>query len=96
MCDTIKRLNLMKNMTANKMRKLEAIQTEYKQMVKDSSDAVEMDAGESKEAQKLRSLENRLDKAQMKCNEAEHIMKVYEQMKAKLQQVSCLPITACL
>ena len=35
--------------------------------------------------QKLRSLENRLDKANLKCKEAEHIQKTYLQIKAKLE-----------
>ena len=34
--------------------------------------------------QRLRNLENRLDKAQLKCKEAEHIRKTYEQIKKKL------------
>ena len=36
--------------------------------------------------QKIRDLENRLDKANLKCKEAEHIRKTYEQIKAKLEQ----------
>lgn len=37
--------------------------------------------------QHLRQLENRLDKARLKSQEAEHISKVYEKIKAHLQQV---------
>ncbi|MGH0152943.1 UNVERIFIED_CONTAM: hypothetical protein FKN15_022966 [Acipenser sinensis] len=36
----------------------------------------------------LRSLENRLEKAQLKCQEAEHIMKVYLKLKEHLQEES--------
>ena len=36
--------------------------------------------------QELRSLENRLDKARLKCKEAEHIRKTYEQIKGKLEE----------
>ena len=33
----------------------------------------------------LRNLENRLDKAELKCNEAEQIKKTYLQIKSKLE-----------
>ena len=35
--------------------------------------------------QNLRVLENRLEKAQLKCQEAEHIMRGYLKLKAHLQ-----------
>ena len=35
--------------------------------------------------QKQRDLENRLDKANLKCREAEHIQKTYLQIKMKLE-----------
>merc|ERR1712135_116736 len=44
------------------------------------------DKGESDSAQHLRQLENRLDKARLKSQEAEHISKVYEKIKGHLQQ----------
>ena len=34
----------------------------------------------------MRNLENRLDKAELKCNEAEQIKKTYLQIKAKLEE----------
>lgn len=37
--------------------------------------------------QHLRQLENRLDKARLKSQEAEHICKVYEKIKGHLQEV---------
>ncbi|CAH1786887.1 unnamed protein product [Owenia fusiformis] len=85
-CDTIKRLNALKHQTANKQKKLEEVQTQYNQMVKDASDAIETDSGESPDAQRLRNLENRLDKSKLKCNEADHIRKTYEQIRGKLQE----------
>ena len=42
--------------------------------------------GESPEAQRLRGLENNLDKANMKCQEAEHIASAYRAIIDKLQQ----------
>ena len=43
--------------------------------------------GDSVEAQKLRMLENRLEKAIVKCNESTHISKTYEYIVQKLQEV---------
>ena len=36
-------------------------------------------------SQKQRDLENRLDKSVLKCREAEHIQKTYQQIKMKLE-----------
>jgi len=36
-------------------------------------------------SQKQRDLENRLDKSNLKCREAEHIQKTYLQIKMKLE-----------
>ena len=36
-------------------------------------------------SQKQRDLENRLDKSNLKCREAEHIQKTYLQIKIKLE-----------
>lgn len=45
-------------------------------------------AGESESAQMLRVLENRFDKANIKCVEANHINNTYKQILTKLQDVS--------
>lgn len=50
-CDTVKRLNSLRHHTANKQKKLEKLQTQYEQMVQDSSEAVATDKGESADAQ---------------------------------------------
>lgn len=84
--DLVNILNKHKYMTTKKQKELEELQTQHAQMTKDSENAVATDAGESEEAQKLRNLENQLDKASLKCKEAEHIRKTYEQIKAKLEQ----------
>lgn len=82
--DKVNILNNMRYKTVKQQKRLEELTTQYNQMVKDSSDAVATDAGDSNDAQRLRNLENRLDKARLKCQEAEHIRKTYEQIKAKL------------
>ena len=60
-------------------------QARYEALVADQEAAEATDVGESPEGQRLRSLENRYDKAQLKCTEAEHIKQTYE-------QVSCLSL----
>ncbi|KAK2155197.1 hypothetical protein LSH36_246g02041 [Paralvinella palmiformis] len=84
--DRINILNLLRYETVKKQKRVEELKTQYEQVEKETEAAVETDAGESEEAQKIRDLENRLDKANLKCKEAEHIRKTYEQIKAKLEQ----------
>jgi len=83
--DSTNRLNLQVYRTSQKQKRVEELRTQYDQMLKDASDAVATDSGDSPEAQELRSLENRLDKARLKCKEAEHIHKTYEQIKGQLE-----------
>lgn len=87
-CDSKKRLNALKSTSEARRRKLNELQTQHDQMIKDKSAAEELDKGESEAAQHLRQLENRLDKARLKSQEADHISKVYEKIKAHLQQES--------
>ena len=82
--DKVNILNNLRYKTVKQQKRLEELCTQYDQMQKDSSDAMATDAGDSDDAQRLRNLENRLDKARLKCQEAEHIRKTYEQIKAKL------------
>ena len=53
-CDTVKRLNALRHQTASKQKKLEELQTQYNQMMKDASEAVATDKGESADAQVIR------------------------------------------
>lgn len=84
-CDTMKRLNALKHHTAQKQKRLEKLQTEYQQMVDDSSEAVATDKGESKDAQSMRYLENSYDKTKLKIDEASHLKRIYEDIKRKLE-----------
>ncbi|RNA22272.1 coiled-coil domain-containing protein [Brachionus plicatilis] len=86
--DHIKRLNAIKHENATKLKHLEELQTRYNQVVKDADEAVKTDAGESETAMRLRLLENRLNKAELKCNEALTIQRTYNQIKAHLLQES--------
>lgn len=82
--DHMKRLNAIKHENALKQKTLEEYQTRYDQMVKDADEAVKTDAGESETAVRLRLLENRLNKAELKCNEAVTIQRTYNQIKSHL------------
>lgn len=48
--DQIKRLNQLKHQTASRQKRVEELQTQYNSMVKDASEAVATDAGESEDA----------------------------------------------
>jgi hypothetical protein len=50
-CDTVKRLNALRHQTATKQKRLEDLQTQYGQMQKDASEAVNTDKGQSADAQ---------------------------------------------
>jgi hypothetical protein len=84
----MKRLNAIKHANTVKQKTLEEYQTRYNQMVKDADEAVKTDAGESETAVRLRLLENRLNKAELKCNEAITIQRTYNQIKSHLLQES--------
>ena len=84
----MKRLNALKHANTVKQKTLEEYQTRYNQMVKDADEAVKTDAGESETASRLRLLENRLNKAELKCNEAITIQRTYNQIKSHLLQVN--------
>ena len=89
-CDTVKRSNAMNHITVSKQKRLEELQTQYNQMVKDSSDAVATDKGESADAQQMRYLENSYDKVSMKTEEAKQVQRVYLDIKARFEQVRFL------
>ncbi|XP_074655355.1 outer dynein arm-docking complex subunit 3-like isoform X2 [Tubulanus polymorphus] len=83
-CDTKKKLNALRHVTMSKQKRLSELKMQYEQMEKDASDAVATEAGDSEDAQRLRNLENKLDKAQLKCNEADRIRKTYEVIKVNM------------
>ncbi|PAA57121.1 hypothetical protein BOX15_Mlig032824g1, partial [Macrostomum lignano] len=84
--DTKKKLNALKHMTAVKQRKLDELQQENKEMEQDAEEAKATEEGESYEGRRLRDLENKMDKTNMKLKEAEHIKRTYEQIKSRLQE----------
>ncbi|XP_046899875.1 coiled-coil domain-containing protein 151 [Hypomesus transpacificus] len=100
-CDKRKRLNALKHTTQTCRRRLEGLQLQYQSIKLESSRGPQPDAqrqeeeaksegeaGEEHPQKNLRVLENRLEKAQLKCQEAEHIMRGYLKLKAHLQEES--------
>lgn len=79
-------MNALKHQCNTREKKLQQLQTEYEQMVKDAEEAMNTDAGESQEAQTLRVLENRLDKMNLKCSEAKRIRTTYERILEHLKE----------
>ncbi|CAH3143122.1 unnamed protein product [Pocillopora meandrina] len=85
-CEAEKKLNACKHQRNTREKKLAALETEYNQLVKDAEEVSSTDAGESAEAQKLRSLENGLDKMILKVNEAKKIKTIYEGLLEQLKE----------
>ncbi|CAH8453814.1 unnamed protein product [Schistosoma turkestanicum] len=84
-CDAKKKLNSLKHVIVQKEKKIEQIKSRYREIMEVIEYGNATDAGTNKEGKLLRTLENRLDKAQLKYHEAEHIRKTYEQIKEKLE-----------
>ncbi|XP_018097535.1 outer dynein arm-docking complex subunit 3 isoform X1 [Xenopus laevis] len=101
LCDKMKRLNAMHHQAEKKRKHLEELQTEYQQRELELQGKMEGEEGPSQdeqdeaadkeevpEQQSMRLLENRLEKAQLKCQEAEHIFSVYQKLKEHMQDES--------
>ncbi|XP_064180131.1 coiled-coil domain-containing protein 151 [Anguilla rostrata] len=87
-CDRMKKLNALRHSAETRRRRLEELQQQY-DSIQAQAQAPQPDAMRREEdAQNLRVLENRLEKAQLKCQEAEHIMRSYLKLKAHLQDES--------
>ncbi|XP_066564063.1 outer dynein arm-docking complex subunit 3 isoform X1 [Amia ocellicauda] len=83
-CDTMKKLNALRHQKKIRQCYLKKLQAQYSQMQQESSEPEPT----AEEAKNLRMLENRLEKAQLKCQAAEHITQVYLELKAHLQAES--------
>ncbi|XP_030052826.1 outer dynein arm-docking complex subunit 3 [Microcaecilia unicolor] len=99
-CEKIKRLNALKHQSALRKQRLEELQLIYSQRQMEtqslpmpnndtSQEAQSEGTGSDNESQQgLRILENRLEKAQLKSQEAEYIMNVYQKLKDHMQEES--------
>ena len=88
-CELIKRHNSLQHVKRNHQQTLASLEMHLAQMTGEAQAINSMPAGDSEAAKTVRQLENRLDKAVIKCNEAKHIRKTYETILQKLQEV-CL------
>ncbi|XP_048377909.1 coiled-coil domain-containing protein 151 isoform X2 [Stegostoma tigrinum] len=87
-CDKIKRLNALKHVTEMKKKIQLDLEMRYSKNMQEVKALQEIVENVSEDAQTLRLLENRLEKTQLKYCEAVHVMKVYQRLKAHLQEES--------
>ncbi|XP_076871442.1 coiled-coil domain-containing protein 151 isoform X4 [Brachyhypopomus gauderio] len=94
-CDKMKKLNALKYTTETSRRRLDELHAQYERVRTERrgppSKEDTMNEGDSADVlpqKNLRVLENRLEKAQLKCQEAEHIMLSYLKLKQHLQEES--------
>jgi len=85
-CDLNKKLNALKAETERRQKKLNECNTRERLLSKAVGDQESTAKGESDKALYLRSIENRLDKAVLKQQEAEHVKVLYEKMRSQLQK----------
>ena len=89
-CELIKRRNALQHVKRSREQTLATLEMQLAQMKVDAQASLSSPSDDSEDAQLLRQLENRLDKAVIKCNEAKHIRKTYELILEKLQQVKTI------
>ena len=87
-CELIKRHNSLQHVKRNHQQTLASLEMQLAQMESEAETINSTPTGDSEAAKNVRQLENRLDKAVIKCNEAKHIKKTYETILQKLQEVS--------
>ncbi|KAK3513261.1 hypothetical protein QTP70_009701 [Hemibagrus guttatus] len=85
-CVKVKKLNALKHMTNTQRHRLEELNTEYN-TVRATSPGLLTDVVTTYEVD-LRVLESQLEKAQLKCQETEHIIRSYHKLKEHLQEES--------
>ncbi|XP_078285529.1 outer dynein arm-docking complex subunit 3-like [Rhinoraja longicauda] len=83
-----KRLNALKHETEMKRKHQMNLDLQYTKLKAEAGFLQAVEENTSEEAQTLRRLENQLEKTQLKCVEATHVMKVYQRLKAHLQEES--------
>uniref|UniRef100_A0A671EYV9 Outer dynein arm docking complex subunit 3 n=1 Tax=Rhinolophus ferrumequinum TaxID=59479 RepID=A0A671EYV9_RHIFE len=83
--EKVNQLNALRHQVGLRQKCLEELQLQHNLRELEMAEAQD---GNTEVAKTLRNLENRLEKARMKAEEAEHITNVYLQLKAYLQEES--------
>ncbi|XP_071458530.1 outer dynein arm-docking complex subunit 3 isoform X2 [Marmota flaviventris] len=83
--EKVKQVNALRHQVVLRQKRLEELQLQHSLRQLELTEAQNCN---TEEAKTLRNLENRLEKARMKAEEAEHITNVYLQLKAYLQEES--------
>ena len=86
-CELIKRHNALQHVKRSREQTLASLEIQLSQMKQEVQASRDTPTEDSEDAKRLRQLENRLDKAVIKCNEARHIRKTYEVILQRLQEV---------
>ncbi|EMP37257.1 hypothetical protein UY3_05571 [Chelonia mydas] len=88
LCEKINRLNDLKHQVEVRKRRLEELQLQYDSKVREARGFQEVEEGNVEAGKTLRRLENQLEKARLKVEEAEHVTGLYRQLKAHMQEQS--------
>ncbi|XP_056606384.1 coiled-coil domain-containing protein 151 isoform X2 [Triplophysa dalaica] len=88
LCDKMKKLNALKHTTQTHRRHLDKLKLQNQNLMPASSSSQPDVQKPEEEDKTLRILENRFEKAQLKCHEADHIMRGYHKLKEHLQEES--------
>ncbi|XP_068939120.1 outer dynein arm-docking complex subunit 3 [Petaurus breviceps papuanus] len=83
--EKVKQLNALRHEAEQKQKRIEELQLQYSLRELETNEFQDSD---NEVAKTIRNLENRLEKAWLKAYEAEHITRVYLQLKAYMQEES--------
>nr|XP_020028842.1 coiled-coil domain-containing protein 151 isoform X1 [Castor canadensis] len=85
LCEKVNQLNAVRHQVILRQKRLDELQLQHSLRQLEMAEAQDSN---TEVAKTMRNLENRLEKARMKAEEAEHITSVYLQLKAYLQEES--------
>ncbi|XP_074835941.1 outer dynein arm-docking complex subunit 3 isoform X2 [Carettochelys insculpta] len=85
LCKKINGLNELKHQVEVRKRRLAELQLQYDSRVQEAQGWREEEEGDTEAAKTLRRLENQLEKARLKVEEAERVTSLYHQLKAHMQ-----------
>ncbi len=94
--EAVKKVNIAKHEVARKQSDIKAVEDLIEIASGELAAVEKIASGETPEAQRLRTLENNLDKAILKIQEAVHIGAAYQAIIQKLQKVQTLCIIISL